>query len=74
MIRVTLKSIDVGRPEATERREPRIHLHERFVADSIETSLCISARLHEASLTQHPEVLGDRRLRYSQSLFDVTYG
>ena len=71
---MALKSIDVDRPVPTERSEPGIHLHEWFGADPVKTPLCISARLHEASLSQHPKVLGDRGLRHSQPLFDVTHG
>jgi hypothetical protein len=72
-IEVALKSIDVDRPEATERSEPGIYFHERLGPDPVKTPLCINARLHEARLTQHPQVLGNRGLRHSQPLFDITY-
>jgi len=73
-IEVTLESVDVARPEAAERSEPGVHLHEWLVPDPVKTPLCIDARLHEARLAQHAQVFGHRRLRHSQLLFDITYG
>jgi hypothetical protein len=73
-IEVALESIDVDRPEATEWSEPGIHLHEWLGPDPVKTPLCINARLHEACLTQYPQVLGNRGLWHSQPLFDTAYG
>jgi hypothetical protein len=60
---VALERINVGRPEAAERIEPRIHLHQRLRPDPVHTSLGIDAGLHNARFAQYPKVLGYRRLR-----------
>ena len=63
---MALERIDVRRPEAPERREPGIDLHERLGPDPIDAPLCFDARLHEAGLAQHAQVLGHRGLRQLQ--------
>ena len=73
-IEMTLERVDVRRPVAAERREPRIDLHERLGPDPVKTSLCIHARLHEAGLAQHAQVFGDRGLRQLQLLLDIAHG
>jgi hypothetical protein len=50
-IEVTLKRVDVHRPEAAEWSEPSVYLHEWLGPDPIKTPLRIDARLHEAGLT-----------------------
>ena len=63
-VEMAFERIDVRRPEAPERREPGIDLHERLGPDPVEAPLCFDARLHEAGLAQHAQVLGDRGLRH----------
>jgi hypothetical protein len=72
-IEVTLKRVDVHRPEAAEWSEPSVYLHEWLGPDPIKTPLRIDARLHEAGLTQHPQMFGNRRLRQLQLLLDFTH-
>ena len=73
-VEVTLERVDVDRPEAAERSEPGVYLHEWLGPDPVKTPLRINARLHEACLAQHPQVFGNRGLRQSQLLFDITDG
>jgi hypothetical protein len=73
-IEVTLECVDVGRPEAAERSEPGVYLHEWRGPYTVETPLRINARLHKAGLTQYPQVFGDRGLRQSQLLLDIADG
>jgi hypothetical protein len=54
---VTLERVDVHRPEAAERSEPSVYLHEWLGPDPIKTPLRIDARLHESSLSKHAQVL-----------------
>ena len=49
------------RPEAPERREPGVDLHERLGPDPVDAPLRVDARLDEAGLAQHAQVLGHRR-------------
>ncbi|HSS06476.1 MAG TPA: hypothetical protein VLK83_04980 [Rhodanobacteraceae bacterium] len=69
-----LEGVDVGGPEAAERSEPRVELHQRLRPNPVKTPLRINPRLDETRLAQHPQVLGNRRLRQSQALFDVAHG
>src|SRR5262245_29685845 len=71
---MAFERIKVGRPEAPERSEPGIDLHERLGPDPIDAPLGFDARLHEASLAQHAEVLGDRSLRHPQPALDLADG
>ena len=68
---MAFERINVGRPEAPERSEPGIDLHERLGPDPIDAPLGFDARLHEAGLTQHAEVLGHRSLRHPQPALDL---
>jgi len=68
---VTFESVDVGGPQAPEGRQPFIDLHERLGPDPVEAPLRVHARLHEASISKHLEVFGDRRLRHPQLLLDL---
>src|SRR5262249_31142466 len=71
---MAFERIKVGRPEAPERSEPGIDLHERLVPDPIDAPLGFDARLHESGLAQHAEVLGDRSLRHPQPALDLADG
>jgi len=71
---MAFERINVGRPEAPERSEPGIELHERLRPDPIDAPLGFDARLHEAGLAQHSEVLGHRSLRRPQPALDLADG
>jgi hypothetical protein len=73
-VEVALERIDVGRPEAPERAQPGIDRHERLGPEAIDAPLGFDARLHEARLAQHAEVLGHRRLWHSQPALDLADG
>ena len=73
-IEMAFERIDVGRPEAPERREPGVDLHERLGPDPIDAPLGFDARLHEAGLAQHAQVLGHRGLRHPQPALDFADG
>lgn len=65
----------MGRPEAPERRQPGVDLHERLGPEPIDAPLGFDARLHEAGLAQHAEVLGHGGLRHPQPALDLAdYG
>jgi len=49
---MAFERINVGRPEAPERSEPGVDLHERLRPDPIDAPLAFDARLHEACLAQ----------------------
>jgi hypothetical protein len=49
VIQVAFECIDVRRPEAPERGEPGIHLHERFGPEPVEPALGVDSRLAGAS-------------------------
>src|SRR5262245_27695456 len=68
---MAFERIDVGRPEAPEGSEPGIDLHERLGPDPIDAPLGFDARLHEARLAQHAEVLGHRSLTHPQPVLDL---
>ena len=71
---MAFERINVGRPEASERSEPGIDLHERLGPDPIDAPLGFDARLHEAGLAQHAEVLGHRGLGHPQLALDLADG
>ena len=71
---LAFERIDVGRPEAPERRQPGVDLHERLGPEPIDAPLGFDARLHEAGLAQHAEVLGHRSLRHPQPALDLADG
>jgi hypothetical protein len=56
-VEVLFESIDVGRPEPTERSEPGIHLLKWFRFHSVETALCVHGGFYETGLSQHSQVL-----------------
>src|SRR5215470_8956245 len=71
---MAFERVNVDRPEAPERSEPGIDLPERLGPDPIDAPLGFDARLHEAGLAQHAEVLGHRRLRHPQPALDLADG
>src|SRR4051794_12734652 len=70
-VEMALERVEVGGPEAAERSEPLVHLHERLGPQAIQTTLGLDTRLDEAGVTEHAQVLGDRRLRHPQLRLDV---
>ena len=71
---MTFERINVDGPETSERIEPGIDLHERLGPDLIDAPLRFDARLHEAGLAQHAEVLGDRGLGHPEAALDLADG
>jgi hypothetical protein len=73
-IEVAFESVDVGGPKAPERSEPRVEFHERFRLDPVDPPLRVHSGLHKAGVSEHPEVLGDRRLWHSKLILDLAHG
>src|SRR5580765_7766753 len=59
-------------PEAPERRQPGVQFFQRRRGEAVQSALGIHLRLHEAGVTQYPEVLRDRRLRHAELTLDLT--
>src|SRR5262249_570439 len=70
-IEVAFESVEVCQPEVSEGSKPGVDFLERFRLDSVKASLRVDARLHKPGLTEHPQVLGDRRLRNSEGTFNL---
>ena len=68
---MVLERVDVLRPEAPERGEPGIELLERLRPQPVEPSLRLDPRFDEPCVSQHAEVLGDRRLGEAQLALDL---
>src|SRR5690242_18702648 len=73
-IEVTLESVHVGGPEPAELGQPGIHLLKRFRFKAVEAALCVHGGLHETSVPQHTEMLGDGRLRHTKLTLDLANG
>jgi hypothetical protein len=71
---VAFERVDAGGPKAPEWSEPGLDLHERLSSDPVDAPLRVDSRLHEAGVSEHPEVLRDRRLRHPKFVFDVADG
>jgi hypothetical protein len=71
---MAFEHIDVGRPQAPERRQPGVDLLEWLGPEPIDAPLGFDARFHEAGLAQHAEVLGHLGLRHPQPTFDLADG
>jgi len=56
-VEVAFESIHVSGPEATERRQPGIHLLKWSWFQSVETALCVYRGFNETGLSQHSQVL-----------------
>jgi hypothetical protein len=54
---MAFESIEVNGPEATERREPGIHLLKRLRFQPVKTPLCIHRGFYETGLPQYSQVL-----------------
>src|SRR6185312_10786014 len=70
---VAFQRVYVRGPEAAELRQPRIELLKWLRPQPVHTPLCIHRGLHKPSLTQHPQVLGDGRLRHAQLTLDLPH-
>jgi len=73
-VEVAFERIYVSRPEPTERSQPGIDLPKWFGSQPVETALCVHGEFHETGLSEYSQVLGNRGLRQSQLLFEITYG
>src|SRR5262249_34577484 len=71
-VEVTFESIDVSGPEPAERSQPGIHLLKGLRSQPVETALCVHGGLHETGLAQHPQLLGDGRLRHLELTLDLS--
>jgi hypothetical protein len=56
-VEVSLKGINVTRPEPPERSQPRIDLLKWLRPQPVEAALCVDRGFHETSLPQHSQVL-----------------
>jgi hypothetical protein len=71
-IEVAFESIQVDRPDPTERSEPRIHLLQWSRFQPVHTALCVHGGLHETGFPQHTQVLGHGRLRHPKLTLDLS--
>lgn len=69
-----LERIDVRRPEAPERRQPRIDFLKWFRFEAVQTALRIDRRFDEARIAQDAQVLRDGRLRHVKTPLDFAHG
>jgi hypothetical protein len=72
-IEVAFESIQVSRPEAAELRQPAIQLLKWFRFQPVETALRVHRGFHEASLSQHAQVLRHGRLRHTKLTLDLSH-
>ena len=72
-IEVAFESIDVSGPEPAELSQPGVHLLKWFRFQPVETALSVHGGLHEASVAQDPQVLGDSRLRHTELTLDLSH-
>lgn len=54
--------------------QPVVEIGERLGADPVQMALGVDARLHQARLTRHPQVLEDRGLAQLQPVDEVAGG
>lgn len=66
-----LDSLELVAPIAFESAGPIVHWPQRLGVCSIEDLATVSARLDEADVVKHTEVLGDRRLREAEGESDL---
>src|SRR3954467_15900567 len=62
LVEMTLERVEMNRPETAERSKPRVDLHERLRFDAIDAPLRVDARLDEAGVTKHAQMLRNRGL------------
>src|SRR6185295_9915401 len=71
-VEVAFERIHVSGPKPPERRQPGVQFLQRRRGEAVQSALGIHLRLHEAGVTQYPEVLRDRRLRHAELTLDLT--
>lgn len=64
----------MGRPQLAVRGEPGVELRKRLRPDAVQAALRIRARLDEAGLLEHAEVLGDPRLAEAKAVDEIADG
>jgi hypothetical protein len=65
--------VEMGAPQSAIGLEPVIELGQRLWPDAVEAALRIGAYLDQASLLQHPQVLGDRRLTEAKPIYQLPH-
>src|SRR6202042_230361 len=65
------EGVDVIGPEPAEGLQPFIDLLKWLTPQPVETLLRVDGRFHETRVTQHPQVLGNGRLRDTQVTLDL---
>src|SRR5689334_21289714 len=69
---MTLERVDVLRPEPSKRLEPRVELPKRIRRQPIHATLRVDRRFHVTRLTQHTQVLRNRRLVHPELFLDLS--
>jgi hypothetical protein len=72
-IKVAFESIQVSGPEAAEPSQPGIQLLKWFGFEPVETALGVHCGLHETSVAQHAQVLGNGRLRHTELALNLSH-
>src|SRR5690606_24688222 len=62
--------VELRLPETAERIEPRIRLRQRGGVDRIDPPGALCSHRREPGVAEHPQVLGDRRLRNAELALD----
>ena len=65
------KGVEVALPGPTVALQPLAHFHERLSAEFVEPPLGVSGGLDQASVPQHPQVLGYLRLGKHEESLDL---
>jgi hypothetical protein len=73
-LQVPLERVESPCPLRSIRLEPSVELHQRFRTESVETSLSVTADLHQPGVTQHLEVAGHPRLVHPDLLDQLADG
>ena len=71
---MTLESVDMGGPEATERNQPVLEFLKRLRVQAVETALGVHGGLDEAGVAQDAQVLGDGGLGHTKLTLDSADG
>ncbi len=73
-VEVALEGIHVRRPISAERLHPSLYFLQRLRPNAIEAALRVDRRLDEAGVSQHTQMLRDRRLREIERRLEVANG
>jgi hypothetical protein len=71
---MTLQGVEPLRPKSAIRSEPRVDLGERRGVELVPPLLRLVTDAHEASVTQHAEVLGHAGLADPEDVDQVAHG